>query len=288
MSATNNLTAASCKYSLIIGRMRSFFMNRPEWWTYLLCLFAWILLFINSYTASDKSRNSSHFIYCMNTGTVQAEGELAYEIQSTLKNGGVSSGIMSTISNGMVPWILMVVAMMFPLLNEPLRHVSFSVRRKDRNWGIMGFLIGYTVTWTVAGVLFLLTPLFLGMMAGEQTSFVNGLIKASGFLLAAILAWLPIRPILLTKCGQTMPIRIRGRQLYSDSILYGLKMGFACLNMCWAPMVALMLAHHNLILMYAVTIVLFYERYLLPHISKLPGYAWGAIALTLFGIEIWA
>jgi hypothetical protein len=198
----------------------------------------------------------------------------------------ISSRIMTMISNGMVPWIFMVAAMMFPLLNEPIRHVAFSVRRKDKSFAIGEFLIGYSTTWTIVGVLFLLLPLFLDMLVGDQTNFVNGVIKASGFLLAAALVWQPARAIRMTKCNMTMPIRIQGWQLHLDSLFYGFRTGFACLYMCWIPMAALMSAHHNIILMFAVTIIIIYERYLLPHTSKLPGYAWGLLAILLFAIEI--
>lgn len=68
-----------------------------------------------------------------------------------------------------------------------------------------------------------------------------------------------------------MPVRIRGWQLHGDSLIYGLGMGFTCLNMCWVPIAALMLAHHNITLMSVVTIVIIYERYFLRHTSKLPG-----------------
>lgn len=282
MSATTDLTADGSRYSFLAGRMRALFMRHPEWWAWVFSLFAWALSVMDSFTASHAVKDPGPIIYCMPTGTVRVAGHSTYEIQP------VSSRILATISTGLAPWITMVVAMMFPLLTEPIRHVVFSVRRKDRKLGIFGFLVGYTITWTAAGVLFLLLPLFWDIVVGDQTPFVNGLSRASGFLLAAALIWLPARPVRMMKCGQTMPIRIQGWQLHSDSLFYGLKMGFACLNICWAPMAALMLAHHNVILMYVVTIVLFYERYLLRHTSKLPGYAWGALALTLFGIEMWA
>jgi predicted metal-binding membrane protein len=282
MSATSSLVPDGSKFSFSVGRMRILFMRHPEWWVWFFSLFVWALLIINLFTTSHEVGHSGSITYCMPMGTVQVGANSQHEIQN------ISSKILTTISNGMVPWIIMVVAMMFPLLNEPIRHVAFSVRRKDRDFAILSFLIGYIIAWSVVGILFLLLPLFLDVAIGNRTHFVNCLIKASGFLLAAALIWHPARPLRMTKCGQTMPIRIQGWHLLSTSLSYGLKMGFACLNMCWAPMAALMLAHHNIILMFAVTIIIIYERYFLPHTSKLSGYAWGLIALTLFAIEMWA
>jgi predicted metal-binding membrane protein len=220
-------------------------------------------------------------------GGVQAQEYSNYGIRGIFEEKITYSAILTIVSNGMLPWIIMVVAMMFPLLNEPLRHVAFSLRRKNRYIGVFTFLAGYTVAWSAGGVLFLLLSFFLDGVVGAQTQ-VNYLIKASGFLLAAVLIWHPARPLKMARCGQTMPIRIQGLFLLFDSLFYGLKMGFDCLRMCWAPMAALMLAHHSIILMGIVTVIIIYERYSLSHTSKLPGYALGLIALTMFSIGMWA
>jgi predicted metal-binding membrane protein len=283
MRTTISSVTDDSKFSSLVGRIRPLFMKHPEWLAWFFSLFVWALLGMGLFNASQEMRHSAgHIIYCVPPGTIEVTGASAHEIQP------IYSQVLNTIPNGILPWVIMVVAMMFPLLNEPIRQVAFSVKRRDRYLGILGFLIGYTLTWTLAGLLFLLLPFFPDMLPGNQTHFVSALIKSSGFLLAATLTWLPSRAIKMTKCSQTMPIRIEGWQLQTDCVIFGLKMGFACLHMCWAPMAALMLVKHNIFLMYVITMVIIYERYLLPHTSKLPGYAWGAIALILFGIEMWA
>ena len=120
------------------------------------------------------------------------------------------------------------------------------------------------------------------MIIDDSNYFTKSIIKSAGFLLAAAWFWLPGRRIRMIKCSQTMPISIQGWQLHFDNLLYGLKMGLVCISMCWASMVALVLAHHNVFLMYVITIVLVFERYLLLHTSKLPCYTWLAIAFILF------
>lgn len=286
MSSLTGFLANGGKFSSFTGRLRILLMRYPEWWVWFFSLFVWILLFMQPFIASDKGEQSGHLLYCMTAEMTPVTAHPSNEIQTILKETSVSSKVASTISNGLIPWIIMVVAMMFPLLNEPVRHVAFSVRQKDRDLGISWFLIGYTVIWTLAGVLFLLLPVVLNHAVGERTALVNGLINVSGFLLAAIIVWLPNRPLAMIRCSETIPIRIQGWQLHTDSLTYGLKMGFACLRMCWAPMAALMLVHHGVILMLVATAIIVYERYRLPHTSKLPGYAWGVIAFTLLGIEI--
>lgn len=76
--------------------------------------------------------------------------------------------------------------------------------------------------------------------------------------------------------------------MHADSLYYGLKAGIACLVMCWGSMLALVLAHHHLVLMYIITIVLIYERYLVPHTSKLAGYAWAVTGITLLVLDLYA
>jgi predicted metal-binding membrane protein len=243
-------------------------------------------LAFNLFSASGQTGHPGSVTFCTPTGAVLKIAPPLYEVLGISKWQYVFSSVPGAISNGWLPWTIMVIAMMFPLLNEPVTHVAFSVKKKDRIQGVLTFLLGYILIWTSAGLLFLLLPLFVATILAGQTKLVSSLVMSSGFLLSAVLIWHPGRPVRLTKCSLTMPINIGGWQLYRDSFWYGLKIGSACLSMCWPPMAALALAHHNLILMAVVTIVIIYERYLLPHTSKLVGYAWLIIAGILFGIQM--
>jgi predicted metal-binding membrane protein len=285
MSATNNLVTPYRNALCSMVRIRMFFIQRPEWWTYALSIVVWIWLMFHLSSANQALNHSENIRYCIPT-EFQAIEHPTYQKNFTFKEKASINRIGKIMVSGLKHWIIMVIAMMFPLLTEPIRHVAFSVRRKDKALGILSFLIGYMITWIVAGLFFLLVPFLLNALIGNVSPFVNALIKASGFLMAAILIWQPSRLVRMTKCGRTMPLRIDGWRLYLDSIRYGLKMGLACLNMCWVVMAALVLAQHSIVLMYLVTIVLIYERYLVPHTSKFPGYAWVAIAFALFVMEI--
>jgi predicted metal-binding membrane protein len=288
MSAISSLAPSGGKFLFSAGKMRTLLRMHPEWWAWFLSIVVWGLLVMDLFPAPHNAGRPGTITYCTPAGIVSVPGHSPFEAHSILKEDPFSSRILTTVSDGLLPWIFMVAAMMFPLLNEPIRHVTFSIRRKDRFFGIFWFLTGYAITWTIGGALFRLLALFLDIIAGDKSQLLRSLIIASGFLLAAALTWHPGRPVKMSKCGQTMPIRINGWHLLLDSLFYGLRMGYACLNMCWAPMAALMLVHHNIVLMLAVTVAIIYERYLLPHTSKLPGYVWGVIAFTLFSIEMWA
>jgi len=236
--------------------MKTRMTRHPEYWPWLFSLLVWIALAKTQLAGPPETYARTETIYCM-------PGSVTYPTDSM------------TISHTLEDWILMVIAMMFPLLNEPVRHVAFSVRQRDRPAAILCFLIGYILIWTAVGAL----PVFFPPLITH-----NKLINATLFILAAISIWLPGRAIQLTKCSQTMPIRIQAWKLHVDSFQYGLITGVTCIKLCWLPMIAMALAHHNLALMYIVTLILIFERYLVPHTSKFSGYAWGALALALFGV----
>jgi len=285
MSTSINLAGNGGSPSVFV-RLRALFPAHPEWWAWAFSMLAWMWLVVNLFSSPGQAGHPGSVTFCTSAGAILKTGLPAYAILGISKWQFILSSVPAAISNGWLPWMVMVIAMMFPLLNEPVTHVAFSVKKKDRTPGILTFLLAYTFVWTSAGMLFLLLPLFVDTILAGQTNFVNSLVMASGLLLSAALIWHPGRPIRLTKCSLTIPINIGGWQLYRDSFWYGLKMGLACLSMCWPPMAALSLTHHNLILMAAVSIVIVYERYLLPHTSKLAGYAWLIIAGILFSIQM--
>ena len=287
MSANIKSIPVNGKLYNVTEKIRFLSLRYPEWRTCSLSLLMWGVLVLNLPAISHETAYPGSTVYCLPTEVLQNGEHTSFEIQNNLEELFSSSRLLKTVSNGLIPWIIMVVAMMFPLLNESVRHVAFSIRRKNRDFGILCFLTGYTVIWTAAGVFFLLLPLFSTLLFRNQSQLIIGLIKGSGFLFAGILIWHPSRLLKMAKCSQTMPIRIQGWQLYYDCLAYGLKIGSVCLKMCWPPMLALMLAHHDIILMYFATIVILSERYLLPHSDKFPGYAWFTTALIVFGIEIW-
>lgn len=279
--STVHHTSAGNPAARLFSRLQAFRLRHPGWWIYLLCLAAWTILFMTSHSGPDQPNRPGPLVLCMTGGSIQSTSLPAMDIppgNTMLQNAAAA------IASGILPWILMVMAMMFPMVNDPVRHVFYSVRRKDRHAGVLSFLLGYGLAWTAAGAIFLLLPLLATAITGKLHHTVSTIISASGFLAAALVAWLPTRPAQLTQCSQTMPIRIRRPQLYTDSFRYGLKMASVCLAMCWAVMAGLLLAQHTLLLMYTATVILFFERYLLPHTSKLPALAWLAMAIVVFAM----
>ena len=261
----------------LTARISLFFRRHPEWRAWACCLFAWFFIAINQ--RQFAAVGPVNRLYCMTNGAVLREQGTAW--------GELFAYYPPFLLQNLFPWLLMIIAMMFLLLREPLQHISVSVRKKNMVPAAFSFLLGYTLLWVVAGAGFLLLPFIGSYTLQGQSTLVKTIITAGIFMLAAILTWLPARPIQMARCSKTIPIRIEGWQVYSDSFYYGIVIGLACLHMCWAPMAAMLFTRHELLLMYIVTVVLFYERYLFTHTSRATGFAWITLAASLLLLQCW-
>lgn len=280
MSSERGIALLKTQFSQAIATIHASTIRYPEWWTWLLSLYIWSWLIGSSLMYIGEETLSGRLIYCMTSGSNIDTQELA-PLKSIVKELSLFSRAHQVLSNGFLPWVIMIVAMMFPLLNEAIRHMAFSVKRADRDLGILTFLVGYTISWCIAGFLFLLIPLFIDILLGVHPEWIDTALAAFVFLITAVVIWFPSRATTMARCAQTMPIRIERGYLHLDGIKYGAWMGIACIRMCWLPMTGLMLAHHSVYLMLLVTVVVIIERYFVPHTSKLPCYAFGIIALLM-------
>ncbi|MCH8619012.1 DUF2182 domain-containing protein [Undibacterium sp. TS12] len=199
-----------------------------------------------------------------------------------------SSGLPSgqQFINMVVDWGLMIVAMMFPLLNEQIRHVASRMPANMRNAAIHWFLLAYTLQWLCTGLFiygvsfstFSSLTAVTNKIAG-QTTWGN-ILPALSFALAAAWVCSPMRRNAQLACSRTIPMRIQGWRAWCDSLHYGVLSGSFCIRNCWAPMLALILAQHGLFLMILVASLLTYERYFLNYKSRALALAWTSMALA--------
>lgn len=277
MSLNSNSIEPSLKVSNLLHRIRVFFAVHPEWWVWFFCGGVWILLIWNSLFTVILGENVSNLITCLPIDSINGE-DLSSGI---LKQPSVFESIQGRFMNSMFPWVVMVIAMMFPLLQSAIKHTAFSVRRTDREMSILLFLFGYALVWSTIGLLFLILPVGLDLLFGSASVFSQGVAAGIVFIIAAVMSWLPSRQVIMVRCEFTRPIRISGWKRVKDCVLYGIIIGVACLRMCWVVMAALMLAHHSTMLMLLVTMIVLIERYRIPHESRIPGYAWTVIGFAL-------
>lgn len=259
------------KFTLFRQQIRTKMAFCPEWWTWMLSILVWVWLLA---------------VVMLDTrGLMHGMNRIMHHMHCAIDEGDVLPQLTITIGSGLGGWMIMLVAMMFPVLNEQIRHVAFAIRKKHRNYGIASFLMGYTFLWGFAGIGFLLLMTIAHTFLTSLNPILNSLLAASGFVLAAAFIWLPAYRIIQVACGLTMPIRIQGWQMYADCFRYGLKTGVACLRTCWAPMAGLMLTNHHILLMALVTFIMVYARYRISHESKFLGYAWATVAIGIVMIN---
>ncbi|HET6250672.1 MAG TPA: DUF2182 domain-containing protein [Tepidisphaeraceae bacterium] len=99
------------------GRIRQFFWQCPEWWTFVLCGLGWQAMLLHGW---------QHAAHCVHH---------AMAFREELQN-----------------WMLMVCAMMLPLVRPAVRTTAFASLWVRRHRAMAGFLLGYFTPWLVLGI----------------------------------------------------------------------------------------------------------------------------------------
>ena len=149
-------------------------------------------------------------------------------------------------------WLLMVVAMMFPLVIAQVRQVAFHSLWTRRHRAIGLFLAGYVAPWVGCGALVILIQ---GAFAVERRATVIVTI-----LIAAAWQASPWKRRALARCHRIMPLAPRGWRANSDCLRFGWRIGTACVCACWALMLVCAVSDHGILAMAAATIVAIRDR----------------------------
>lgn len=124
-------------------------------------------------------------------------------------------------------WFSMLLAMMPPLLTEPVRHVWHASLPARRARALLFFVAGYVATW-----MFVALPLItLAWWIGSAFPQTTGL----ALLLAAALVWsgTPHAQRGRNNCHRFVRVRAAGVRADLDCCRYGLKLASACSVVCW-------------------------------------------------------
>ena len=134
----------------------------------------------------------------------------------------------------MLAWCAMLLAMMPPLLREPLAHLRRRslVRRRVR--AITAFVAGYVAVWLVAGVVLLAAAI---ATAAAANAMGVPMLLAIG---AIAVGWqvTPVRQICLNRCHWLPRLSAFGFAADRDCVSFGLAHGFWCAASC-APLMLL-------------------------------------------------
>ncbi len=152
-------------------------------------------------------------------------------------------------------WCLMIAAMMPPLLQRPLLHVTYSSARARRRRAVCMFAAGFASVWMMAGLILVPLSIGIGMV-------VPGPAALAGVLILA-LAWSssPIAQAALNRCHRVSSIRVFGAGADMDCLRYGWRTGRTCVETCWPWMIVPMMAGPgHAVMTVGVTVFLFLER----------------------------
>jgi predicted metal-binding membrane protein len=174
-------------------------------------------------------------------------------------------------------WVLMIVAMMFPLLVPMVRHVaarSFAAQR-ERSVGL--FVASYALVWLAAAAassvaLVAVRAAFEAIDLAAWTGLICCALAAAWQLSAA-----KVRAV--NRCHGTVPLCPWAPAASRDAIGFGLLHGTRCVRACLPVMVLPLAGGHGLAAMTAVFAILLAER-----ARPRPQYRLSAIILLLLGL----
>ena len=152
-------------------------------------------------------------------------------------------------------WLLMLVAMMPPLLAQPVAHIwrsSFPARRAR---ALALFALAYAALWLAMGVLLLPAAILLRIALPEAQAVLLVLLLA--------LAWSASPPAQVARnaCHRLRRIGAFGIAADRDCVRQGLLSGAACIGACWPWMLLpLVIDGLHLAVMALVGLYLFAER----------------------------
>jgi predicted metal-binding membrane protein len=152
-----------------------------------------------------------------------------------------------------LPWLLMLLAMMPPLLARPIRHLWRRSLRRRRTRAIAQYVAVYTAVWLLGGVVLLAAAIVL-----------QRLVEAAVIPAVAIaLLWqaTPAKQACLNGCHRLPPLATFGLPADLDCLRFGLTSGLWCVGTCWALMlVPLAAGAGHLALMAIASVVMLAER----------------------------
>ncbi|MGG5208710.1 DUF2182 domain-containing protein [Chryseobacterium sp. MIQD13] len=171
---------------------------------------------------------------------------------------------MNPVSDLMLGWTLMVLAMMLPKLITPVQYICERNFKSRRFRSAILFIFGYTAVWIVMG--FLMNALIVGLNFLMPNSYIPALLVG---IIALIWQFSPIKQRYLNRGHDHIPLAAFGSEADRDALTFGIMHGIWCVGAGWALMLFPMLlpAGHNLA-MIAVTFIMISEHMEHPRFPK--------------------
>jgi predicted metal-binding membrane protein len=129
-------------------------------------------------------------------------------------------------------WLLMLLAMMPPLLAQPMRHLWRRSLRRRRARAIAGFVAAYLTVWLLVGFGLMAVAALLRALAGATA------VPAAVLAIATALLWqaTPAKQDCLNRCHRLPPLATFGLAADVDCLRFGFVAALWCVGTCWALM----------------------------------------------------
>jgi predicted metal-binding membrane protein len=166
-------------------------------------------------------------------------------------------------------WLVMLLAMMLPLIWQPLLHVWDRSLAERRGRATLLFLAGYFGVWMLVMTILELLAVALRLAAGSE---LGAFLVAIG----AAIAWqvMPVKARYLRGCHVLRPLPAFGLRADFASFRFGGEIGRSCMVACWAIMlVPLAGVGAHIPLMGMAALLMLCERYSAPRAVGLPARA---------------
>lgn len=163
-----------------------------------------------------------------------------------------------------VGWAVMVVAMMLPMICDPLIHVRERSFRRLRPWSSLLFIGGYLAVWMLTGIVFLSIALTIRLaLISEFWPLILSLMVA---LIWQISPW---KQVALNKCHRRASLAAFAPAAFRNAVSLGSQLGLWCIASCWGWMlVALLAPAHHTAIMALVALGIWAERFEQPRIPR--------------------
>jgi predicted metal-binding membrane protein len=183
-----------------------------------------------------------------------------------MQAASMGMGGMAMVGAGLflVIWVVMMVAMMFPSVTPMvLAHAAIVRSRGGGSVPTVGFVAGYLLVWTAAGLVPLAVLQALNQMLVPFSTSILVRLGGAVILLAGVYQFTPLKNACLKSCRSPM-----GFIMTHDfgggtpaAARAGMSHGLYCLGCCWALMAVLAIVGlMNLAWMAVIAAVFFLEK----------------------------
>ena len=208
-----------------------------QWWILAASVAGWVWL-----AAAEDGRGLVGL--CAGPSPI---GRLVGEWRAGLLGGQMVGCLLMSLA--------MAFAMMLPLTIGAQRYVALRSYPWRRGRALAGWLAGYLAPWIAAAWI---ASLVLMIAVGPTA---RPWVAAAAFLVAAVWQLTPLKGWALRACHKTRPLQPSGVAADASCLLFGARVGAACMASCGPMMFAAMASPWPTLALAGVFVVALHERY---------------------------